>query len=194
MHAAQDAAHFQAALELEHINVIRNEYTQSCAGVVVFVLDSKKCDIILHGKVQMCVVAAEHTPGYILAALALCSRRKVIVWKQSSAHFKDLADCTLSNLTPCDVHALCLFVKKMHNNVEDTKTLQGTWCELRIGKASVETTCYTHILGTVVLSNAVEHVLAQLRATLFGEASPRLDNVTRARARFTETTFEDAMV
>lgn len=198
MQAAEDAARFQAALELEHINVVGEAQEHSSAGSIVVVLNSRTADIILQGTVQMCMVPAGDVPAYILTALERCSRRKVIVWQKPRARFHDLADRTLCELTPRDVVAFCRFWLKLHNRVQRTTTLQGTWCALRIGETSVETSCYTNILGTVVLSNAVQHVLVQLLRTLAAEASPLLDAgfplCGRKRARFTETTVEDEPV
>ena len=198
MQAAEDAARFQHALGLKQINVIRGADAQGSAGSIVVVLDSKTDDIILDGKVKMCIVSAEHTPCYILAALERCTRSKVIVWQGSRSRFQDLADRKLCELTPRDVHALCLFSLKLHHNVEGKQTLRGTWCGLHIGEGSVETSCYTHILGTVVLSKAVEHVLAELQRTLVAEATPLVDDSLpvrgRKRVRFTETTVEHELV
>ena len=201
MQPAGDAARFQAALELEHINVVGEARALGSAGSIVVVLDSKTCDILLRGSKQMCIVRAEDAPEYLVAALERCGRSKVIIWHKPRARFHDLADRTLCRLAPRDVDAFCRFLLKLHNNVQGTTSLTGTWCGLRVGEASVETTSYTHILGTVVLSNAVEHVLLQLLRTLAEEASPLPDAGLsawgRKRARFTETTaaeVEDAWV
>lgn len=201
MQAAEDAARFQAALGLKHINVVGEAHALGSAGSIVVVLDSKKCDILLRGRVQMCIVRAEDVPAYLVTALERCSRSKVLVWQKPRARFHDLHDSTLCRLTPHDLREFCCFWLKLHNNVYSTTSLQGTWCGLRIGETSVETTCYTSILGTVVLSNDVEHVLRELLTTLEQEASPLLDTGVPARARkralFTETIAfadEDAWV
>lgn len=143
MQAAEDAARFQAALGLEGINVIGGAQARGCLSGVVVVFNSKTCDIILRGRVQMFLMPAEYTPPYVLRALARCTRSKVIVWEKSNAEFKDLADRTLCRVTPRDLHSFCSFVQKLHNDVEDTMTLEGTWCGLRITETSVETSCYT---------------------------------------------------
>ena len=192
MQAAEDAARFQAALGLKHMHVVGEAHAHSSTGSVIVVLDSKTCDLILHGKVQMCIVPAKDVPYFIVTALERCSRSKVLVWHKLPPRFLDLADRTLCRLTTREVDELCLFRLKLHNQRHGTVSLQGTWCALRFGETSVETSCYTHILGTVVLSNAVEHVLAQLLRALAEEASPLRDAglppSRRKRARFTETT------
>ena len=181
MQAAEDAARFQNALGLEHVNLVGKAHGQGRGGLVVVVLNTNTCDIILHGKVKMCIVSAADAPASVMQALARCNHRQVIVWEKASNSFKDLADCTLGRLTPQDLVSFYAFEEKLHRNVEGTMTLQGTWCELRFGEASVETCTYTHIRGTVVLSSAVEPVLAQLRRTLRAEASPLRDATTPAR-------------
>ena len=192
MQAAGEAAHLQAALGLEHINVVGEPHAHGSAGSVFVVLDSKTCDIPLHGKVQMCKVSAEHVPDYLVTGLERCSRSKVLVWQKPRARFHDLHNNTLCRLTPREMQEFCSFWLKLHHNVYSTTSLKGTWCGLRIAETSVETSQYTHILGTVVLSNAVEHVLQQLLRTLAEEARPLLDASLpargRKRARFTETT------
>lgn len=198
MQAAEDAARFQAVLGLEHINVVGGAQAQGSAGSIVVVLDSKT-NVILNGEVQMCIVPVEEAPAYILAALERCSRSKVIVWEKPSACFHDLAKRTLCRLlTKRDLKEFCVFWLKLHNNVQSTTTLQGTWCALRIGEASVETSCYTNICGTVVLSNAVEHVLTEMLRTLAAEASPLVDAGLpvrrRKRLRITEETAGGELV
>jgi hypothetical protein len=162
---------------------------------VVVVLDSKMCDIPLHGRVQMCMVPAEDAPDYLVTALERCGRSKVLVWQKPCARFHDLHNNTLCRLKRSDMLEFCSFWLKLHNNVHSTTNLKGTWCGLRIAETSVETSHYRHILGTVVLSNAVQHVLQQLLRTLAEEAGPLLDGslpvrvvCTRKRGRFTETT------
>jgi|SaaInlV_125m_DNA_1040241.scaffolds.fasta_scaffold22391_1 hypothetical protein len=202
MQAAGDASHFQAVLGLEHVNVVGELHAHASAGSVVVVLDSKICDIPLHGKVQMCMVSAEDVPDYLVTALERCCRSKVLVWQKPRARFHDLHNNTLYRLKKSDMLEFCSFWLKLHNNVYSTTSLKGTWCGLRIAETSVETSHYRHILGTVVLSNAVQHVQQQLLRTLAEEARPLLDAslparvvCTRKRGRFTETTasaVEDA--
>jgi len=197
MQAAEDAARFQAALGLEHLKVIGSTQAQNRTGSIVLVLDSKT-NIITDGRVQMYIVPGEEAPASMLAALERCSRSKVIVWEKQRALFHDLADRTLYELSNGDVDALYGFLIKLRNNVQGTTMLRGTWCALRIAEGSVETISYTHILGTVVLSNAVEHVLVQLKRALIAEASPLVDPASRVhgrkRARFTVTTLAEDLV
>lgn len=197
MQAAEDAARFQTALGLEHLKVVGDPQAHNSTGSIVLVLDSKR-NIITDGRVQMYIVPGEEAPAFMLAALECCSRSKVIVWEKRRAFFHDLVDRTLCELSKRDVDTLYGFLIRLRNNVQGTKMLRGTWWGLRIAEGSVETSSYTHILGTVVLSNAVEHVLVELKRALMAEASPLIDPASRVhgrkRSRFTETILGDDLV